>query len=216
MAVKKGVASSRTGSVADLVLLDAAPDCAGHCTGCLALRQLSTTDWLDTADSQRLLRYQRHTLDDCVRDMQLALAYRRPLIRVFSPIVRSLLLKQSPYYRAGRSSWVTAAIHGMKALKRRPAHIRIGWARRGRRDEPPAISDSTSATLSRTSQCYPCVCCDGSQSRPRRVVASQQSRQPDLALQDGSVYNGRQPAVGTPFPWFLASGGQRHPCETVS
>ena len=84
------------------------------------------TDWLDTSESQRLLHYQRHTLDDYVRDMQLALGYRRPLIRVFRSIVRSLLLKQSPYYHAGRSSWVTAAIHGMKALKRRPTHIRIG------------------------------------------------------------------------------------------
>ena len=84
------------------------------------------TDWLDTAESQRLLRYQRHTLDDYVRDMQSALGYRRHLIRVFRPIVRSLLLKQSPYYHAGRANWVTAAIHGMKALKRRPTHIRIG------------------------------------------------------------------------------------------
>jgi nucleoside-diphosphate-sugar epimerase len=84
------------------------------------------TDWLDTAESQRLLGYQRRTLDDYVRDMQAALGYRRHLIRIFRPIVRSMLLAKSPYYRAGRTGGVAVAVQGLKASKRRPTHIRIG------------------------------------------------------------------------------------------
>jgi UDP-glucose 4-epimerase len=64
------------------------------------------TDWLDTEESQRLLAYQRYTLDDYVRDMQGRLGHRRRLVRVVRPLVRYVLLKQSPHYQAGRAGWV--------------------------------------------------------------------------------------------------------------
>ena len=38
------------------------------------------TDWLDTAESQRLLRFQTRTLDDYVRDMSRLLGPRRVLV----------------------------------------------------------------------------------------------------------------------------------------
>jgi len=58
------------------------------------------TDWVDSSESQRLLQYQRRDLDDYVGDMTSHLGWRRAAIRMFRPLVRHLLLKQSPYYRA--------------------------------------------------------------------------------------------------------------------
>jgi UDP-glucose 4-epimerase len=84
------------------------------------------TDWLDTTESQRLLRYQRHTLDDYVTDMRSQLGYRRFLIRMFHPAVRYLLLKQSRHYHAGRSSWFAVMMQGFKMLKGKPSKVRIG------------------------------------------------------------------------------------------
>lgn len=59
------------------------------------------TDWVDTAESQRLLDYQRRDLGDYVREMVPLLGFRRHLIRLFRPIVRWWLLRKSPYF--GRS-----------------------------------------------------------------------------------------------------------------
>jgi UDP-glucose 4-epimerase len=84
------------------------------------------TDWLDTSESQRLLNYQRRTLDDYVRDMQAALGFRRHLARIFRPIVRWMLLKKSPYFRAAGRGGLAAARQGLRASKSRPTHIRIG------------------------------------------------------------------------------------------
>jgi UDP-glucose 4-epimerase len=83
------------------------------------------TDWLDTAESQKLLQYQRHTLEDYVRDMKTLLGYKRFLIRTCRPLVRYVLLKQSPYYHAGQPGWFTAAVHGFKALKKKPVRLGI-------------------------------------------------------------------------------------------
>jgi nucleoside-diphosphate-sugar epimerase len=58
------------------------------------------TDWLDTAESQRLLDYQRHTFDDIVAAIAARLGWRRPLVPVAAPFVRRSLLRLSPYWRA--------------------------------------------------------------------------------------------------------------------
>jgi nucleoside-diphosphate-sugar epimerase len=84
------------------------------------------TDWLDTAESQQLLHYQRYTLEDYVRDMRSQLGYRRHLVRVCRPLIRYLLLQQSPHYRAGQPGWVTAALQGLKMFKGKPNEIQIG------------------------------------------------------------------------------------------
>ncbi len=61
------------------------------------------TDWMDTEESQRLLQYQRHDMDDYVEDMKALLGPRRLLIRLFRPLVRWWVLRQSPYLpRPGR------------------------------------------------------------------------------------------------------------------
>lgn len=59
------------------------------------------TDWLDTAESQRLLKYQQRDLSHYLDDMSVALGYRRWLIRAFRPFVRAWLLGKSPHARRG-------------------------------------------------------------------------------------------------------------------
>ena len=59
------------------------------------------TDWMDTSESQRLLRYQRRDLRDYVREMKQKLGFRLALIWMFRPLVRAWLLRKSPYYARG-------------------------------------------------------------------------------------------------------------------
>jgi hypothetical protein len=83
------------------------------------------TDWIDTVESQHLLQYQRHTLDDYVQDIRAQTGLRRLAIWLFRPLVRYLLLKQSAYYHAGQVSWLTVAMHGFKVLKGKPVRVRV-------------------------------------------------------------------------------------------
>jgi len=61
-------------------------------------------DWLDTAESQRLLNYQRRDLGDYVQEMLALMGYRRHLIRLFRPLVRHWLLGESPYLKEARKA----------------------------------------------------------------------------------------------------------------
>jgi nucleoside-diphosphate-sugar epimerase len=63
------------------------------------------TDWLDTAESQALLRYQTRTLDDYIQDMRRSLGLRRFLLPVARPFVRYWLLKRSPYLPRHIKRW---------------------------------------------------------------------------------------------------------------
>ena len=56
-------------------------------------------DWMDTGESQKLLRYQKHTLDDFIIDIKAFLGIKRYLARIVRPIVRCWLLGKSPYMR---------------------------------------------------------------------------------------------------------------------
>ena len=60
------------------------------------------TDWLDTAESQRILRYQQRSFEDFVQEIAASLGYRRYLIRLLAPLVRRWMLSQSPHYRSDR------------------------------------------------------------------------------------------------------------------
>ncbi len=46
------------------------------------------TDWLDTEDSQRLLRFQRHGFEDVVRETAALLGWRAPIVRLLQPLIR--------------------------------------------------------------------------------------------------------------------------------
>ena len=56
------------------------------------------TDWVDTTESQALLRYQTRDLGDYVRDMQALMEFRLRLARIARGLARRWLLRQSPYY----------------------------------------------------------------------------------------------------------------------
>jgi len=56
------------------------------------------TDWLDTAESQRLLHYQHRDLGDYCEDVAAALGHLRTLARLFRPLVRYSLVRRSPYF----------------------------------------------------------------------------------------------------------------------
>jgi UDP-glucose 4-epimerase len=60
------------------------------------------TDWLDTEESEALLRYQRHTFDDIAEAIAASLGWKRRLASVASPLARAAILRLSPYY--GRRS----------------------------------------------------------------------------------------------------------------
>jgi nucleoside-diphosphate-sugar epimerase len=56
-------------------------------------------DWLDTSESQQVLRFQRHTLDDYVADVRAALGPKRAAVIALRPLIRRHLLRLSPNYR---------------------------------------------------------------------------------------------------------------------
>jgi UDP-glucose 4-epimerase len=57
------------------------------------------TDWLDTAESEALLRYQRHTFDDIAKAVAASMGWRRRLAALAGPFARGAILRLSPYYR---------------------------------------------------------------------------------------------------------------------
>lgn len=56
------------------------------------------SDWLDTRESQRLLKYQTRTLNDFIYDIKRKLGPMRHFIRLLRPVIRKYLLAMSPYY----------------------------------------------------------------------------------------------------------------------
>ncbi|MGD9030649.1 MAG: NAD(P)-dependent oxidoreductase [Anaerolineae bacterium] len=63
------------------------------------------TDWVDSTESQTLLRYQRRDLEDYMAGMVELAGSKRWLIRCFRPLVRFWLLMKSPYYRRAKLMW---------------------------------------------------------------------------------------------------------------
>jgi len=62
------------------------------------------TDWIDSTETESLLRYQRLGFDDIVRDIAALLGPRRHLIPLLRPILRRRMLALSPYWRARNRS----------------------------------------------------------------------------------------------------------------
>lgn len=61
-----------------------------------------STDWIDTAESEALLRYQRHSFEQIIADVAAALGWRRRLIPLVRPLARWWILRMSPYYTEHR------------------------------------------------------------------------------------------------------------------
>lgn len=54
-------------------------------------------DWLDTRESQALLRFQRHSLEDYFTAMRQRVGFKRHLIRLVAPLANRHIEKHSPY-----------------------------------------------------------------------------------------------------------------------
>jgi nucleoside-diphosphate-sugar epimerase len=65
------------------------------------------TDWVDSSESQRLLRYQHRDLGDYITEMVDLLGFKRRLVRWTRPVLRRWLLLRSPYYRRSRAKGLT-------------------------------------------------------------------------------------------------------------
>ena len=57
------------------------------------------TDWMDTDESQKLLRYQTRTFNDYLAEVKKMLGFKRYIIRLASPIIKRSLLAKSKYYK---------------------------------------------------------------------------------------------------------------------
>ncbi len=55
-------------------------------------------DWMDTAESEGLLAYQRHEPEDYFRALGRSLGMLRPLARLAAPLVRRRMARLSPFY----------------------------------------------------------------------------------------------------------------------
>ena len=62
------------------------------------------TDWLYTDDSQELLKYQRHTLEDFALEFENRIKLRRNLISLVNPFAQLFLIIRSPYYRTNKKA----------------------------------------------------------------------------------------------------------------
>ena len=59
-------------------------------------------DWLDTAESQALLKFQRHTLDDFYAWARKRTGWKRYLMKAVAPLAKREILKLSPHYQSAK------------------------------------------------------------------------------------------------------------------
>jgi nucleoside-diphosphate-sugar epimerase len=55
------------------------------------------TDWMDTAASQNVLGFQRHSLPDMFAELRCTVGWRRWPLRLVAPITRAYMSRQAPY-----------------------------------------------------------------------------------------------------------------------
>ncbi len=55
-------------------------------------------DWVDTDESQRLLSFQRHSLDDILRELRTSLGLARWVLKATAPLAGWFIARQSPHF----------------------------------------------------------------------------------------------------------------------
>ncbi len=58
-------------------------------------------DWLDTTESQKLLAFQRHSMDDIFSDLEAKVGLKRRLLKIVAPLVNLILERRSPHRTRG-------------------------------------------------------------------------------------------------------------------
>ncbi|MCU7730585.1 NAD(P)-dependent oxidoreductase [Actinoplanes sp. KI2] len=61
------------------------------------------TDWIDTTESEALLRYQRHDFTDIAETIAASLGWKRRLVPLVGPLARGAILRLSPYHGRSRA-----------------------------------------------------------------------------------------------------------------
>jgi len=64
-----------------------------------ALSPSSPLDWVDSTESQGLLNYQNRSFEDFIKEMKTSIRPVRILLRLFGPLIRRSMLKQSPFLK---------------------------------------------------------------------------------------------------------------------
>ncbi len=68
-----------------------------------ALPPSSPLDWVDSTESQRLLNYQKHSFEDYIGEISASMGRpTRYLLRLFGPLIRRLILSQSPFLKQNK------------------------------------------------------------------------------------------------------------------
>ena len=62
------------------------------------------TDWMDTDESQRLLKYQRYSFEQYISEMPSALGYKYRMSKMLKPLIMKFVLSKSPYYKSRKAS----------------------------------------------------------------------------------------------------------------
>jgi len=62
------------------------------------------TDWMDTEESQQLLKYQRYSFEQYVAEMPSALGYKYYMSKMLRPLIRKFVLSKSPYYKLQKTA----------------------------------------------------------------------------------------------------------------
>jgi nucleoside-diphosphate-sugar epimerase len=62
------------------------------------------TDWIDTTESEALLRYQRHDFADIAEAIAASLGWKRRLVPLVGPLARRAMLRLSPYHGRPKES----------------------------------------------------------------------------------------------------------------
>jgi nucleoside-diphosphate-sugar epimerase len=69
--------------------------------------------YMDTTESQRLLKYQRYSYEDYVQETKKRYSFAQIFIKIFRPAIRYHMLRMSPHYRA----YLKTVKHYMKPRK---------------------------------------------------------------------------------------------------
>jgi nucleoside-diphosphate-sugar epimerase len=62
----------------------------------------SPLDWVDSTESQKLLNYQKHSFEDYIEETTASIKPIRFLLRLFGPLIRRLILSQSPILKQNK------------------------------------------------------------------------------------------------------------------